>query len=173
MYNTYYAGRLQLFIIIVGLSRGMLHRRNIAENRHFLLSRWVRMFEYCVVKNVENIKVLETINVCLSETLRDGEKLISYLNSGKQSYQNHVFLFLIQIKVYFFIVRCYFNIIQIHELKLKHKKKTVGDGGRNSKYIFENRTKKCIKYNYWYSWYKNHVDLCYCHLWLSVLLYCD
>ncbi|KAJ9588202.1 hypothetical protein L9F63_018423, partial [Diploptera punctata] len=31
-------------------------RRNIAENRHFLLSRRVRMFEYCVVTNVENIK---------------------------------------------------------------------------------------------------------------------
>ncbi|KAJ9578187.1 hypothetical protein L9F63_005576, partial [Diploptera punctata] len=32
-------GILICWPIIVGPSRGMLHRRNIAENRHFLLSR--------------------------------------------------------------------------------------------------------------------------------------
>ncbi|KAJ9582086.1 hypothetical protein L9F63_003542, partial [Diploptera punctata] len=56
-------------------------KRNIAENRHFL----VRMFEYCAVTNVENIKLFESINVCLSETFRDGEKPISYLNSGEKN----------------------------------------------------------------------------------------
>ena len=51
------------------------------------------MFEYCVVKNVENIKVFEIINACHSETLCDGEKPISYLNSGEKILsESHEFL---------------------------------------------------------------------------------
>lgn len=51
------------------------------------------MFEYCVVKNAESINMFEIINACLSKTLRDGEKPISYLNSGEKILsESHIFL---------------------------------------------------------------------------------
>ena len=51
------------------------------------------MFEYCVVKNGENMKVLEIINACLLETLCDRE---NPKIQGKKYYQDHIFFFLIQ-----------------------------------------------------------------------------
>lgn len=51
------------------------------------------MFDYCELKNVENITFFEIINACIAEILREGEKPISYLNSrGLELSESHNFL---------------------------------------------------------------------------------
>ena len=79
----------------------MLHRRNIAENPHLLLSRRVRMFEYCVVKNVENIKVFEILNAYLSGW---GKTDNIFEFRRKKYYQNHTCFFLRQKRNSFFFL---------------------------------------------------------------------
>lgn len=53
------------------------------------------MFEYYVFTNEESIKMLKTLlNTCLSETLCNEEKTISYLNEGEELLsKSYIFLY--------------------------------------------------------------------------------
>lgn len=67
-----------------------------------------QIFEYCVIKNAKSIKMFEIIDACLSETLCNGKKPISDLNSiEKILLEIHIFLPRDKKKL-LFIPQCYY-----------------------------------------------------------------
>lgn len=119
-------GILICWPITVGPSRGMLHRRNIRENRHFLLSRWVRIFEYCVVVNVENIKCLKLQMPFSRKPCVMGKNRFHIWIQEKKFYQNHIHFFLRQKK--FFVPPC-FRPGLCHRKQIQLLRKGIPQGG--------------------------------------------